>query len=519
VRIRPFAMLLCLLPGCVDYTGGLCIPHADTFCTQGKTYWLDSCKRVENVLEECECGCRADQYGCRACGEQECQADADCPEGFFCDRTDWRCKLLNCVPQCAGKCCGPDGCGGNCPSSCPDAQECNPATCRCESHCYTDADCAASRCCLRGQCVVMACGTLECGPDPVCGKECGPCPRGTHCDMGTCVGDVACTSDVHCAANQCCINGTCVAMACGTLQCGPDPVCGRECGPCHPGWSCQNGRCVQHGGFCPPGQECVDLNGAGYLGCIIPPATIPGDNQTGCNVASGTPCYGNYTCHCLDQSCSDSVCIENCGTCPAGTDCCELWTDGPSGCLASGCYDLPPNPPYCDQNVPCQGNSQCYTDGTNNFCIDSCSAYSDVTCVEGEARCQGTVLQVCVNGAWTAATDCAFSNQVCYGGACVLPAGLGEFCDALPCAAGLDCLATPQSQHSFCTGPCDCLQGSGCDAGWSCILQSEPVDPTQCWCGKPCQVSSDCPNGGAGWICGLVAHDEQGNAVYGCLPL
>jgi hypothetical protein len=32
-------------------------------------------------------------------------------------------------------------------------------------------------------------------------------------------------------AIECCLNGVCVSMTCGTLECGPDPVCGRECGP------------------------------------------------------------------------------------------------------------------------------------------------------------------------------------------------------------------------------------------------------------------------------------------------
>jgi hypothetical protein len=437
VRFCLSALLLCLLPGCVNYTDGLCIPHVDTFCYQGQTYWLDSCDRVENVLEDCECGCRADQSGCRTCGEKECEEDADCPEGFFCDRSDWLCKPKECTPECEDKCCGPDGCGGTCPDTCPMHEICNTNTCRCEGAeecrtnadcppdywcdrtvwrcrpidcipnctgkccgddgcggtcldfcpsgyscnaascqceavgCQTNADCTVTQCCLNGLCTNMSCGYLECGPDPVCGKECGPCPRGTHCDQGTCVEDVVCTSDIHCAANECCLNYTCVPMACGSLECGPDPVCGKECGPCPSGSVCNNGRCVGGGPLCQLGQECVDITGGGFMGCLVPPNNIPPENPTGC--AEVGYCDGNFFCHCTTDNCSESACVENCGTCPADLICVELWADGLWGCLTPD-WQLPPNPPYCDGTIPCQGNSICYTDGTNNFCLENCSS-------------------------------------------------------------------------------------------------------------------------------------------------
>ena len=335
MRITPYALILCLLPGCVDYTDKLCIPHVDTLCHQGQTYWLDSCDRLENVLEECECGCRADQSGCRTC--------------------------IECIPECDDKCCGPDGCGGDCPTTCPRGQECNPVTCRCETHCYTNDDCQPNQCCIQGQCTVMTCGTLECGPDPTCGYECGPCPAGYHCENGACK-----------ASSQ----------------------------------------------LCPPEQECVDINGEGLLGCIISPNTVPPYNPVDCAVMGY--CDGNFSCHCLDDTCSDSVCIENCGACPADLICVELWDGGLWGCLTPD-WQLPPNPPYCDQNTPCQGNSICYTDGTNNFCLDNCSSYIGTNCIEGELMCQGTYLFVCQDGYWQEVTDCAWDNLVCTTQGCVPP--------------------------------------------------------------------------------------------------
>ncbi len=443
MRACPWTLVLagCLLTGCADYDDDLCTPHVDTSCVQGNNYWVDSCGRLENVLEECECGCRADQSGCRTCGEKECETNADCPEDHYCDRTDWYCKPIECTPDCTGRCCGPDGCGGTCPDDCSGGERCNQSTCRCELEmecranadcpegywcdrtvwrcrpiecipdctrkccgddgcggtcpqncptgywcnpytctcenaiCQTDADCQTDQCCIHGNCEHMRCGALQCGPDPVCGFECGPCPTGYHCDMGTCVFDYACTSDAECAANQCCINGICQPMNCGTLQCGPDPVCGKECGPCPTGEVCKNGVCEYvDGSLCPAGQWCTDLTGTGYLGCILPPDEIPDGNQTGCAPQDGILCDGNYTCFMLPDH--SSVCIENCGTCPYGTGCYELWEDGPRGCLLPD-GTLPTGNPTCDTD-PCPGNMSCYgltTGGT--ICVDNCSQDHD----------------------------------------------------------------------------------------------------------------------------------------------
>ncbi|MFC1655108.1 hypothetical protein ACFL2F_04810, partial [Myxococcota bacterium] len=317
--------------------------------------------------------------------------------------------------ECDDKCCGPDGCGGDCAASCPRGQECNPVTCQCETHCYTDADCAPNQCCYQGQCAVMTCGTLECGPDPLCGKECGPCPSGQDCDDGECVQAVPCRRDRDCNPGQCCRDRVCVNPDCQWLECGPDPVCGLECGPCPAGLACANGACIGGGQLCPTGQDCVDITGMSYMGCIIPPNTVPPDNQTGCG-AQGY-CDGNYSCHCMDQNCSDSVCIENCGNCPADLMCVELWENGLWGCLTPD-WQLPPNPPYCDQNTPCQGNAICYSDGTNNFCLENCSSLGGTTCTEGETMCYGTYLFVCQGGYWQEVVDCAQTNQVCVDGSC-----------------------------------------------------------------------------------------------------
>jgi hypothetical protein len=224
----------------------------------------------------------------------------------------------------------------------------------------------------------MACGDRVCGPDPVCGKDCGECQAGTHCDQGACDQDVACTEDAGCDTDECCIGDpkVCTAMTCGDLECGPDPTCGKECGPCTAPEVCNDDGMCETGaatGSCPAGQECTQMTDSGAMACVIPPNnTIPDTNQTDCD---GVGCDGNYTCYCLDANCDTSACIEMCGECPAGMECCELMgAGGPMGCLTAGCTGLPANPPACGENNPCQGNATCYQTGADDLiCIDNCS--------------------------------------------------------------------------------------------------------------------------------------------------
>ncbi len=68
-----------------------------------------------------------------------------------------------CTPDCSGKECGADGCGGTC-GTCSGPQEV----------------------CVEGQCVCQpACAAKECGDDG-CGGTCGTCPAGSDCQAGRC---------------------------------------------------------------------------------------------------------------------------------------------------------------------------------------------------------------------------------------------------------------------------------------------------------------------------------------------
>ncbi len=110
-----------------------------------------------------------------------------------------------CVPDCSGRTCGQDGCGGVC-GTCSKNEICDES----------------------GQCVCQPdCTGLNCGPDPVCGQSCGNCGDDQECTQGRCV-DVVCQKD------------------CENIECGPDPVCGESCGTCPAGLVCSPaGGCVE----------------------------------------------------------------------------------------------------------------------------------------------------------------------------------------------------------------------------------------------------------------------------------
>lgn len=213
-----------------------------------------------------------------------------------------------CVPQCEGRICGPDGCGNICGfcttgNACTeDGTECKPICdpiTPCQGKvCGPDGcggvcgDCDANFACGEdGQCYPDDCQPLcegkNCGPDK-CGGQCGKCPGTKLCDIdiGQCV-DNPC-DDIG-AANACkdfytlqeCKDSQIVETDCrdesplfactwikntqkygcdkppecepdcAGKQCGTDG-CGGSCGSgCFEGWTCETFQCVpQVGGAC-----------------------------------------------------------------------------------------------------------------------------------------------------------------------------------------------------------------------------------------------------------------------------
>ncbi len=201
---------------------------ADCGCDQGQRCNLDS--RV------CEC---APQCQGRVCGSDGCggQCNPGCGQGFTCDPVRGLCDQ-DCVPQCGGRQCGSDGCGGECGPGCSQGLECQQDTGRCVAEC------------------VPQCGGRECGANG-CGGQCGPgCDDNQICRFdGVCVLEpVAC----NCGNGQTCLDGVCRdnALVCSETN----PV-----GLCENGFDCVEAECVNSGancapnnptGICPVGQVC-----------------------------------------------------------------------------------------------------------------------------------------------------------------------------------------------------------------------------------------------------------------------
>ena len=187
-----------------------------------------------------------------------------------------------CIPQCEGKDCGPDGCGGSC-GKCPDNWTCEYGECK--SPCQPD------------------CKDKECGPDG-CGGTCGTCPDGLVCSesLGICgelsdgctvsavpgcggceCEECVCSVDPYCcetAWDELCVDECAQCGGCGCTpqctnpdgskkECGPDG-CGGVCGFCQEGQVCKKGKCVsQASKGCAQAVECVLSCGSiTDLGCV-----------------------------------------------------------------------------------------------------------------------------------------------------------------------------------------------------------------------------------------------------------
>ena len=131
LAVASIGLLFLTSSSCSKY----CSKQHTTSCQEGATYWQDSCGKLGELVEQCECGCDSEQIACEPdCG---CQSDADCVELAypFCDQETGICL---CIPSCQGRVCGDDGCGGSCEPGCFGNEACNfeNGQCYCYPNCY-----------------------------------------------------------------------------------------------------------------------------------------------------------------------------------------------------------------------------------------------------------------------------------------------------------------------------------------------------------------------------------------------
>jgi len=248
---------------------GLCENLGYEGCCEGTQ--LKFCESGQLKSYDCGGSCGWDD----ANGWYDCDQSGSDPSGQFARE----CSTYEpgpCAPDCAGKTCGDDGCGGSC-GTCPDGQTCT-----------------ASGTCQGGTCA-PDCAGKTCGDDG-CGGSCGTCPNGQTCTAsGTCQGG---TPSPECATlpaeGEC--QGTVVRWCEGaqlqTYDCAAQgKVCGMkagvgntcvDAGSCTPqcaGKSCGDDGCGGSCGACPEGQTCT------AAGACEAPA---GSDATGGADAGGT---------------------------------------------------------------------------------------------------------------------------------------------------------------------------------------------------------------------------------------
>ena len=262
------------------------------------------------------------------CPEMECMV-ASCDEGGCTYASDPAC---GCAPQCTGKECGDDGCGGDC-GVCGENSVCSPkGKCECEF-----LDCGGETCCTEAE---TDCADFGCC-EPLCiGKgECGYSNCGTDCGSGTCPEDAPICQDGECVA-EC-------KPDCAGKECGADG-CGGICGECAQYYTCKAGLCEPEPGG--PFWPCEVNSDCSSGWCI---ETDLGDL---CTTACIEECPGDWTCEpvsagpdlvficlpptclpgCAGKGCGDDGCGGSCGECEPGLSCvagacvagqtCDVWS-------------------------------------------------------------------------------------------------------------------------------------------------------------------------------------------------
>lgn len=218
--------------------------------------------------EDCEPGFLCDTELCECYRYYECTIDEDCSWGSCLECSDHKCISRECFSQAdcdpIGYCCVWDDdqqcnlcmhlyCGaGSCDIECEEDERgvAVPPCCECECRQHCGGTCPDGTYCCR---LTQTCDPppLPCPFDVDCpaGMQLNPNPGGTlneeTCEIegADCRCVMVCTDDSDCPADQCCLNEICEEMDCTDLDCGPDLVCGMQCGSCPAGESCIEGVC------------------------------------------------------------------------------------------------------------------------------------------------------------------------------------------------------------------------------------------------------------------------------------
>ncbi|MDP3273782.1 MAG: hypothetical protein Q8Q09_01210 [Deltaproteobacteria bacterium] len=433
-----------------------------------------------------------------------------------------------CVPNCAGRMCGDDGCGGTCGTCGPranSAQVCNPSgqcayTCNpefgncdgnaangCEASLNTASNCGAcgtacsgaapmcdamaNRCvsgCATGQsrcgmaCVDTQSDLSHCG---ACGMPCaaransavtcgtGACRYTCNAGFGDCDGNPAngCEASLNTASN---------CGACGTACSGATPVCDGARGVCASGCTAGQTRC---------GMSCVDTqNTLAHCGACGNACASTANAVASCAMgACGSSCnagFGNCDGNAANGCETTLTSITHCGACGRtcsyanGTAACSAGTCALASCQTGfgNCDGNPAN--GCEtalnttSNCGACGSACTIANGTGTCGSGTCQVAS---CNAGFGNCDGNPANGCetalnsTSNCGVCGRSCSYANgnAACSAGTCALAscqAGWGN-CDSNP-ANGCEAPLNSTSNCGACGSTCTIANGTGtCGAG------------------------------------------------------
>jgi hypothetical protein len=405
------------------------------------------------------------------------------------------CQIGSCEPDCDGKECGKDGCGGLC-------GVCKPGMlCTGDGQCLEPAELSCPE--------ILDC-VMGCGMDPGCILECQA--EGTPeaqelfqglmaCAMGACgIGmDPECIMKAiggKCAAQfEICMNGPCVTD-CDGKECGDDG-CGGICGKCDPGTFCaDNGMCVEvpQELSCDEIVDCV-FDCALDPGCIIkcqnqgsPEAQFLFEELTNCLMDQCGFMIPDLECweKALSGECSQEYLVCQDGGCEPK---CEDKNCGPDGC-GGICGQCKPGMVCGEEGVcqvdlglDCEGILNCVMAcGFDQGCALDCQAQGTVEAKEKFQELSLCLIVVCgtlspepLCLAKAVAGECKPQYDMCLDGPCV------------PDCGGKEC------GKDGCGGICGiCELGQVCGADGLCVLVEEWTCMEIMECVQGCGVDMEC---------------------------
>ena len=378
-----------------------------------------------------------------------------------------------CVPDCGGKQCGEDGCGGEC-GECQGPQDaCNDGTCKCQPACE-GMECGEDGCdgvcgdCVDDEpCTVDSCvdGTCQNEYVPGCCDEDEDCLNELDCLVEVCViveGDEAgaCDSylaDGHCVVPEDCEAKECQAVACEDCLCIWTPIedCCIEEGDCGEAGVCDVYKCINNACVSLP-LDCDDGDAASLDLC---------DSETG----ECTHCWPD----CSGKECGDDGCAGECGLCPGEQD----------ACIDGQCV--------CQPNCNCK---ECGEDGCGGPC-GVCDDGNDCTadwCADHKCMVSGEDLPGCCDEDSDCEDGFPCTDHLCVGHECVTHVNKG--C----CFDDLDCVDT---------SPC---RNIWCDPVTSyCHRETKSVEQQKTEGLECCQEDADCGPGG------IWEEDNNGDGLPG----